>query len=93
MSLTPRASFLLPSRARIRVLMLAVLAAVLLGTAVFHLLEGWSILDSLYVTVQTVTTVGFGDLAPRTPYGRAFADVFMMVSVGILLYALTSTVE
>ncbi len=93
MSLTPRARFLLPSRVRIRVVFLAVIAAVLVGTAVFHALEGWSILDSLYVTAQTVTTVGFGDLAPRTPAGRAFAVVFMMVSVGIVLYALTSTVQ
>lgn len=92
MSLTPP-RFLLPSRIPIRVVLLAVAAAILLGTAAFHLLEGWSILDSLYVTAQTVTTVGFGDLTPRTPGGRAFAVVFMMVSVGIVLYALTSTVQ
>src|SRR5215203_5728691 len=93
MSLTPRLRFLLPSRARLRLVLFAVLAAIALGTAMFHRLEGWSILDSLYVTAQTVTTVGFGDLAPRTPAGRAFAIVFMMVSVGIVLYALTSTVQ
>ncbi len=93
MSLTPRLRFLLPSRARMRLILLAVLAAVMLGTIVFHVLEGWSILDSLYVTAQTVTTVGFGDLAPRTRGGRAFAIVFMMVSVGIVLYALTTTVQ
>jgi voltage-gated potassium channel len=93
MSLTPRLRLLLPSRARLRLVLLAVLAAVVLGTVMFHLLEGWSILDSLYVTAQTVTTVGFGDLTPRTPSGRAFASVFMMVSVGIVLYALTSTVQ
>jgi len=75
------------------VVLLAVFGAISLGTIMFHVLEGWSILDSLYVTAQTVTTVGFGDLAPRTPYGRAFAVVFMMVSVGIVLYALTSTVQ
>ena len=93
MSLTPRLNLLLPSRARIRVVLLAVLAAMALGTVVFHLLEGWSILDSLYVTVQTVTTVGFGDLTPQTPAGRAFAIVFMMLGVGLVLYALTSTVQ
>ncbi|HEU5460494.1 MAG TPA: potassium channel protein [Pyrinomonadaceae bacterium] len=93
MSLTPRLRFLLPDRVRIRVVLLAVFGAILLGTVMFHVLEGWSILDSLYVTAQTVTTVGFGDLTPRTPYGRAFAVVFMMVSVGIVLYALTSTVQ
>ncbi|HEX6649199.1 MAG TPA: potassium channel family protein, partial [Pyrinomonadaceae bacterium] len=73
--------------------MLAVLSVIVLGTVVFHLLEGWSILDSLYVTAQTVTTVGFGDLTPRTTAGRAFAAVFMMVSVGVVLYALTTTVQ
>ena len=85
--------FLLPSRVRVRAVLLAVFGAITLGTVVFHVLEGWSILDSLYVTAQTVTTVGFGDLAPRTPYGRAFAVVFMMASVGLVLYALTSTVQ
>ena len=93
MSLTPRLSFLLPSRVRVRAVLLAVFGAITLGTVVFHVLEGWSILDSLYVTAQTVTTVGFGDLTPRTPFGRAFAVVFMMASVGLVLYALTSTVQ
>src|SRR5829696_7158727 len=93
MSLTPLPRFLLPARARIRIVLLAVIAAIAVGTLTFHLLEGWSILDSLYVTAQTVTTVGFGDIAPRTVPGRAFATVFMIVGVGIVLYALTSTVQ
>jgi len=93
MSLTPLPRFLLPNRARIRIVLIAVLAAITVGTVVFHLLEGWSILDSLYVTAQTVTTVGFGDITPRTTPGRVFATVFMMVGVGIVLYALTSIVQ
>ena len=93
MSLTPRLSFLLPNRIRIRLVLLAVFGVIVLGTVMFHVLEGWSILDSLYVTAQTVTTVGFGDLTPRTAFGRAFAVFFMMVSVGVVLYALTSTVQ
>ena len=93
MSLTPLPRLLLPSRARFRIILLAVFAALALGTVAFHLIEGWSILDSLYVTVQTVTTVGFGDLTPHTLLGRAFATVFMMLGVGVVLYALTSTVQ
>ena len=93
MSLPSRPRFILTSRARIRLGIVAVAAAVAIGTIVFHILEGWSIVDSVYVTAQTVTTVGFGDLAPRTVAGRTFATVFMMVSVGIVLYALTSTVQ
>ena len=93
MSLAPRLSFLLPSRARMRLILLAVLGVITLGTVVFHLLEGWSILDSLYVTAQTLTTVGFGDLAPSTTGGRVFATVFMMAGVGVVLYALTTTAQ
>lgn len=94
MSLTPlRSRFFHPRWARVRLGVTAVLGLVALGTVVFHTLEGWSILDSLYATAQTVTTVGFGDLAPKTVAGRAFAAVFMMVSVGVVLYALTSTVQ
>jgi voltage-gated potassium channel len=93
MSLSPLPRFLLPSRARIRIVLMAVFGAIVVGTVTFHLVEGWSILDSLYVTAQTVTTVGFGDLAPRTVIGRLFATLFMIVGVGIVLYALTSTVQ
>src|SRR6185295_12737410 len=77
----------------IRWAILAVVVAIMIGAFTFRALEGWSILDSLYVTVQTVTTVGFGDVAPATVYGRAFATVFMLVGVGVVLYALTSTVH
>jgi voltage-gated potassium channel len=93
MSLPPRPRFILTGRARIRLGIASVGAAVAIGTIVFHILEGWSIVDSLYVTAQTVTTVGFGDVVPRTVAGRAFATVFMMVGVGIVLYALTSMVQ
>lgn len=93
MSLSPLPRFLIPTRARIRIVLMAVLLAMFVGTVTFHLVEGWSILDSLYVTAQTVTTVGFGDITPRTALGRIFATVFMVVGVGIVLYALTSTVQ
>src|SRR5215211_4589354 len=93
MSLSPLPRFLLPARARIRIVLMSVLLAILVGTVTFHLVEGWSILDSLYVTAQTVTTVGFGDLTPHTVPGRIFATFFMVVGVGIVLYALTSTVQ
>jgi voltage-gated potassium channel len=93
MSLTSNAHPIRKNRARLRLGILAVVSAVVLGTVVFHLLEGWSILDSLYVTAQTVTTVGFGDLAPQTFRGRLFATFFMMVGVGVVLYSLTSAVQ
>ena len=93
MSLPPRPRFPLPTSAKIRLGITAVGAMLATGTIVFHVLEGWSIVDSLYLTAQTVTTVGFGDLAPQTRYGRLFATVFMLLGVGIVLYALTASVQ
>ena len=93
MSLTFPASRLSRSRFRIGYALLAVLVAVVLGTLGFHLIEGWSILDSLYAATQTVTTVGYGDVAPATRNGRLFATILMLVGVGVVLYALTSTVQ
>src|SRR6185503_5784651 len=94
MSLTPPGPgpFVL-RRWRIRFVFVAVLLALVVGTLMFRTLEGWSILDSLYVTVQTVTTVGYGDRTPQTTAGRAFATVFMLFGVGLVLYALTSAVQ
>ncbi len=71
----------------------AVAVAIALGALGFHLLEGWSIVDSLYVAAQTVTTVGYGDVVPATLKGRLFATVFMLGGVGVVLYALTATVQ
>jgi len=73
--------------------MAAVLVVIAFGAAGFYLIEGWSILDSLYVAVQTVTTVGYGDRTPATRNGRIFSTVFMLAGVGVVLYALTTTVH
>ncbi|HEV7746172.1 MAG TPA: NAD-binding protein [Pyrinomonadaceae bacterium] len=78
---------------RILYAMAAVVVAILFGAVGFYLIEGWSILDSLYVAAQTVTTVGYGDLTPATRNGRIFSTVFMLAGVGVVLYALTTTVH
>src|SRR5947209_6183804 len=72
---------------------LAALAGVVaLGTVGFHLIEGWSPLDALYMTVMTVTTVGYGPPKELTPAGRNFAIVFMVVGVGTAGLLLSSAV-
>jgi len=71
----------------------AVVTAIAFGAVGFYLIEGWSILDSLYVAAQTVTTVGYGDLTPATRNGRIFSTLFMLVGVGVVLYALTTSVH
>jgi voltage-gated potassium channel len=78
----------LPKR---RLLFAAVTVAVViaLGTIGFHLIENLDWLDSLYTSTQTVTTVGYGDIAPQSRAGRFIAVVLMLMGVGTVLYALT----
>ena len=94
MSFTPTGTpSLSGNNRRILFAVVAVLVAIVFGAVGFYLIEGWSILDSLYVAAQTVTTVGYGDLTPATRNGRIFSTVFMLAAVGVVLYALTTTVH
>lgn len=56
------------------------------GTALFHELEGWSVLDSLYFTVVTLTSVGYGDFSPTQgkPFSRAAAVALALLGMGII---------
>ncbi len=73
---------------------LAALAGVAaFGTAGFTLIEGWSLLDSLYMTVMTVTTVGYGPPLPLSPAGRNFSIFFMVLGVGTAGYLLSTAVQ
>lgn len=69
------------------------LSVVAVGTIGFHLIEGLSVLDATYLSAQTVTTVGYGDVAPKTPGGRGFSILLMLSGVGLVLYALTVTAK
>jgi len=82
-----------PRRFRIRYALLALAAAILFGTVGFYLIEGFSLTDSLYVTVQTLTTVGYGDVPPRSSLGRVFAVVVMLLGAGGVALAVSTIVQ
>src|SRR5437773_76138 len=90
----PFATLTRPRRGfRIRYAMMALLSAVLFGTIGFHLVEGWTLADSLYVTVQTLTTVGYGDLPPHSAGGRLFAIAVMLIGAGGVALAVSTIVQ
>src|SRR5438105_15891180 len=78
---------------RIRYALLALALAMVFGTVGFTLIEGGPLSDSLYVTVQTLTTVGYGDVPPHTAAGRAFAVIVMLMVVGGVALAASTIVQ
>ncbi|MCB0194361.1 MAG: potassium channel protein [Anaerolineae bacterium] len=69
---------------------LLIIGVVVIGSLGYSLLEGWSLLDSVYATIITITTVGYGDLTPETPAGRVFSIFFTLIAIGVAGYALST---
>lgn len=69
---------------------LLVLSALLLafGTLGYMLIEGFSLLDALFMTVITLTTVGYGEVRPLDQPGRVFTIVLIMLGAGFVAYNL-----
>ena len=84
------AQALTASRRKITVFVCSVLALVVVFGSLMYLVEGGtntefsSIPQSIYWAVTTMTTVGYGDVAPDTALGRGLAAVIMIMGYGII---------
>jgi len=69
------------------------LLVLVVGTFGYRLIEGWSFLDSLFMTITTVTTVGYREVHPLSIAGRIFTIFLILGGVGTAFYILTSMVR
>jgi len=67
-----------------RAIVLAAVLTLTVGTIFYRFTEGWSTLNSLYFCVTTLTTIGFGDYAPKTALGKIFTIIYVLIGLGIL---------
>jgi|GEM_PF-758918 len=68
-----------------RGLFITLLVTLLIGMFFYHRAEGWSLFDSLYFSVITLSTVGYGDLAPTKIGSKLFTIMYIFMGIGILL--------
>ncbi len=79
------------SRVAVGLVILAVIMAV--GTLGYVVIEGWSLLDAFYMTVITITTVGYQEVRPLDDTGRVYTSLLLLGGVGTAFYILTALVS
>jgi voltage-gated potassium channel len=72
---------------------LILLSILLVGTLGYMGIEGSTFLDGLYMTVITITTVGFQEAVPLGPAGKVFTMVLVLVGVSFVLYVFGNVTE
>lgn len=78
---------------RLKAFLAVLITVIAAGTIGFSLLEGASIIDSLYFSVVTVATVGYGDIHPTSPSGKLLAVVLIITGVGTFLGVIANATE
>ena len=78
---------------KIKVALFGLLIIIIVGTLGYHLIEGWNFLESLYTTIQTISTVGYGDYTPQTWEGKLFTIILIIFGVGTMLYTVGMLAE
>jgi voltage-gated potassium channel len=74
---------------RLAIAVVGLSAITAIGTVGYTLVEGMDWLDAAYMTVITMSTVGYGEVQPLSTEGRLFTIVLILCSVGFALYFLT----
>ena len=65
----------------------------LTGTIFYWSVEDWTLIQSLYFSVVTLTTVGYGDFTPTSDYSRIFTIIYIFIGLGVLVAFLTALAQ
>ncbi|MFH1624303.1 MAG: potassium channel family protein [Pseudomonadota bacterium] len=82
-----------PVRFRLRIFVVAFLAVMVIVTVGFMVIEGLSLTDSIYFSIVTVATVGYGDILPATQWGKILAIFLIVMGTGTFLGVVANVTE
>ena len=74
-------------------IILATVSIITIGSIVYHYIEGWSWIDSIYFSAITLTTVGYGDFSPQTDIGKIFTVFYVITGIGLMFSFINSLYE
>lgn len=73
--------------------LVCLMAIVLFGTVSYQYIEHWSYIDSLYMTVITLSTVGFREVHELSNTGKVFTIIIIIFGTGLVAYAAGSVIQ
>ncbi|MCB0661716.1 MAG: NAD-binding protein [Saprospiraceae bacterium] len=75
---------------RLRYAIFLFFGSLTLGTSWYFFMEGFTIVEAFYMTVITISTVGFTELRPLGTSGQIFTSIFIILNIGIFAYSLSA---
>lgn len=77
---------------KILIILIMIFISIIFGTAGYMIIEGYSLIDAYYMTMITVTTVGFLEVHPLSDAGRIFTTILLVTNIGLFFYGATTIV-
>jgi voltage-gated potassium channel len=75
---------------RIKIVLASLAGILITGTMGYHLIEGWSLFDALYMTTITLATIGYGEVHPLSTGGRIFTICLSLAGLGVVAYSFST---
>ena len=73
----------------VKTAILLVVFSMLMGIGGYMFIENYSLVDAFYMTVITISTVGFTEVQPLSDAGKIFSSIFIMFNIGIFAYSIS----